>query len=155
MDASSEEPISKSQNYQYPLYMEPHDSCIDEEHRFLSNQGIERGLLQATQASHQANSASLQSSYVTISLTPPSEQEDLPSVAGSPYGVLGICEELSQGQGASEEAISALPTYRFKVKKSNGGCTREPDSEEEGGIVATGTEKEPLIFRKDSVSHSV
>jgi len=68
--------------------------------------------------------------------------------------VLGIREELSQGRGASEEAISALLTYRFKVKKGDGDCTGEPDSEE-GGIVAAGTEKERLISREDAVSHAV
>jgi len=68
--------------------------------------------------------------------------------------VLGIREELSQGRGASEEAISALLTYRFKVKKGDGGCTGEPNSEE-GGIVAAGTEKERLISREDAVSHAV
>uniref|UniRef100_A0A7C9ED07 Uncharacterized protein n=1 Tax=Opuntia streptacantha TaxID=393608 RepID=A0A7C9ED07_OPUST len=207
--------------------------------QFLNrNQGSESGALQATQASHQANSASGQISYVTISLTPPSEQEDRSSMAGRPYegrimgttnarigfimdhfkmaldcffavwfvvgnvwifgghasaaeapnlyrlcilyltlscigyampfilcaviccclpciiSVLGIREELSQGRGASEEAISALLTYRFKVKKGDGGCTGEPDSEE-GGIVAAGTEKERLISREDAVSHAV
>ncbi|KAJ8442367.1 hypothetical protein Cgig2_018623 [Carnegiea gigantea] len=65
--------------------------------------------------------------------------------------VLGIREELNQVRGASDESISALPTYKFKVQKE-GNCTGDPNDEEGGGgVVAAGTEKERVISGEDAI----
>lgn len=63
--------------------------------------------------------------------------------------VLGIREDQNQVRGASEECINALPTYRFKTKKDEGG-TGQTDNDE-GGIVAVGTEKERTVSGEDAV----
>lgn len=203
--------------------------------RFLHrNQGAERGALQASQTSPRTNSSSGPNSYVTISLSQPSEQEDHQNAPRTTYesqtmgiattriglimdhfkmaldcffaiwfvvgnvwifgghasaaeapnlyrlcivyltlscigyampfilcamiccclpciiSVLGIREDLNQVRGASEECINALPTYRFKTKKDEGGTTEETDYNE-GGIVAVGTEKERTISGEDAV----
>ena len=61
--------------------------------------------------------------------------------------VLGFREDLSQARGATSESINALPTYKFKLKK-----TRNSDSAGEAGVVAAGTEKERVISGEDAVS---
>ncbi|XP_021276745.1 E3 ubiquitin-protein ligase At1g12760 isoform X2 [Herrania umbratica] len=66
--------------------------------------------------------------------------------------VLGFREDLSQARGATPESIDALPTYKFKVKKSRNGDDREIVSGAgEGGVVAAGTEKERVISGEDAV----
>ncbi|KAI4377621.1 hypothetical protein MLD38_015218 [Melastoma candidum] len=65
--------------------------------------------------------------------------------------ILGFREDLSRTRGASDEAIHALPTYKFKMKK----CRNESDVENpapgEGGIIAAGTERERMISGEDAV----
>lgn len=69
--------------------------------------------------------------------------------------VLGFREDATQTQGATPESIDALPTYKFKLKKSRSGNDRESNSGvSEGGVVATGTEKERVISGEDAVSLS-
>ncbi|KAA3490425.1 E3 ubiquitin-protein ligase isoform X1 [Gossypium australe] len=69
--------------------------------------------------------------------------------------VLGFREDLSQTRGATSESINALPTYKFKVKKSRNGDGREINlGAGEGGVVAAGTEKERVISGEDAVSVS-
>ncbi|XVF47929.1 hypothetical protein PTKIN_Ptkin03bG0149200 [Pterospermum kingtungense] len=66
--------------------------------------------------------------------------------------VLGFREDLSQARGATSESIDALPTYKFKVKKSRNGDGRDTNSGAgEGGVVAAGTEKERVISGEDAV----
>ncbi|OMO52377.1 Zinc finger, RING-type [Corchorus capsularis] len=66
--------------------------------------------------------------------------------------VLGFREDLSQARGATPESIDALPTYKFKVKKSRNSDDRENNSGAgEGGVVAAGTEKERVISGEDAV----
>ncbi|XP_022730080.1 E3 ubiquitin-protein ligase At4g11680-like [Durio zibethinus] len=66
--------------------------------------------------------------------------------------VLGFREDLSHARGATPESIDALPTYKFKVKKSRNGDGREINSGAgEGGVVAVGTEKERVISGEDAV----
>ncbi|KAE8729541.1 Phosphatase 2A regulatory B subunit family protein [Hibiscus syriacus] len=61
-------------------------------------------------------------------------------------------EDLSQARGATPESIEALPTYKFKVKKSRNSDGKEINSgASEGGIVAAGTEKERVISGEDAV----
>ncbi|KMT16888.1 hypothetical protein BVRB_2g043630 [Beta vulgaris subsp. vulgaris] len=60
--------------------------------------------------------------------------------------VLGFREDLNQTRGATSESINALPTYKFKLKKS-----RNSDGVGESGVVAAGTEKERAISGEDAV----
>lgn len=60
--------------------------------------------------------------------------------------VLGFREDLNQARGATVESINALPTYKYKVKKS-----RHSGSGGEAGVVAAGTEKERALSGEDSV----
>ncbi|KAL2897713.1 hypothetical protein RDABS01_039495 [Bienertia sinuspersici] len=60
--------------------------------------------------------------------------------------VLGFREDLNQTRGATTESINALPTYKFKLKKS-----RHNDGAVESGVVAAGTEKERVISGEDAV----
>lgn len=69
--------------------------------------------------------------------------------------VLGIREDLNQVRGASEECINALPTYKFKAKKDEGASTGQSDNDEQGGVVAVGTEKERAISGEDAVGPMV
>jgi len=62
--------------------------------------------------------------------------------------VLGFREDLNQTRGATIESINALPTYKFKSKKS-----RNSDGTGETGVVAAGTEKERVISGEDAVSN--
>lgn len=68
--------------------------------------------------------------------------------------ILGFREDLTQTRGATAESINALPTYKFKLKKSRSGDDRENNSGagEGGGVVAAGTEKERVISGEDAVS---
>ncbi|KAK8331643.1 hypothetical protein V6Z11_A10G088100 [Gossypium hirsutum] len=65
--------------------------------------------------------------------------------------ILSTREDLSQTRGASTESINALPTYKFKSKKTANDDGQE-DSTGEGGVLAAGTEKERLISGEDAVS---
>ncbi|KAL0557684.1 hypothetical protein IC582_006234 [Cucumis melo] len=67
--------------------------------------------------------------------------------------ILGFREDLTQTRGATSESINALPTYKFKLKKSRSGDDRENNSGtgEGGGVVAAGTEKERVISGEDAV----
>lgn len=60
--------------------------------------------------------------------------------------VLGFREDLNQTRGATTESINALPTYKYKLKKS-----RNSDGASESGVVAAGTEKERVISGEDAV----
>jgi hypothetical protein len=70
---------------------------------------------------------------------------------------LGYQEESRQVKGASVEAISALPTYRFKLKGANDTKINKEENESdsegpgEGGLVAAGTDKERLVSPEDAV----
>lgn len=66
--------------------------------------------------------------------------------------VLGFREDLAQTRGATPESIDALPTYKFKVKRSRSDEGRDTNSGGEGGIVAVGTENERVISGEDAVS---
>ena len=63
---------------------------------------------------------------------------------------LGVTEDIAQTRGATTESINALPTHRFKLKKSKSIDENTP-SVTEGGIVAEGTEKERMISGEDAV----
>ncbi|KAG8375515.1 hypothetical protein BUALT_Bualt10G0107800 [Buddleja alternifolia] len=66
--------------------------------------------------------------------------------------VLGFREDLSQNRGATQESISSLPTYKFKVKKNkNGGDKDNSSTTGECGVIAAGTEKERTISGEDAV----
>ena len=49
------------------------------------------------------------------------------------------------------ESINALPTYKFKSKKT-GNVNDQENSAGEGGVLAAGTEKERVISGEDAVS---
>lgn len=67
--------------------------------------------------------------------------------------ILGFREDLSQTRGATVESINALPTYKFKVKKTRNVNGEDNDNGvSEGGILAAGTEKERIISGEDAVS---
>ncbi|XVF86563.1 hypothetical protein PTKIN_Ptkin18bG0052200 [Pterospermum kingtungense] len=63
--------------------------------------------------------------------------------------VLGIREEFSHTRGATMETINALPTYKFKSKKTRNA--NEQDNSGEGGVLAAGTANERLISGEDAV----
>ncbi|XP_077211725.1 RING/U-box superfamily protein [Tasmannia lanceolata] len=67
--------------------------------------------------------------------------------------ILGFREDLVQTRGATPESISALPTYKFKSKRNRDGEEIEINSEgaSEGGILASGTDKERIISAEDAV----
>ncbi|KAI4380175.1 hypothetical protein MLD38_006396 [Melastoma candidum] len=65
--------------------------------------------------------------------------------------ILGFREDLSRTRGATDEAIHALPTYKFKLKKSRNGNDVENPGLGEGGIIAAGTERERMISGQDAV----
>ena len=62
--------------------------------------------------------------------------------------ILGYREDLTQPRGATTESINALPTHKFKLKKSRSGGS----SSSEGGVVAAGTDNERAISGEDAVS---
>ncbi|KAI4379762.1 hypothetical protein MLD38_006016 [Melastoma candidum] len=65
--------------------------------------------------------------------------------------ILGFREDLSNTRGATEEAIHALPTYKFKMKKSRNENDLESPGSGEGGIIAAGTDRERMISGEDAV----
>ncbi|XP_057959366.1 E3 ubiquitin-protein ligase At1g63170 isoform X2 [Malania oleifera] len=66
--------------------------------------------------------------------------------------VLGIGDDLRHTRGATQESISALPTYKFKLKKNRSHGDREINlAAGDGGVVAAGTEKERVISGEDAV----
>ena len=67
--------------------------------------------------------------------------------------ILGYREDLTQPRGATPESINALPTHKFKLKKSrSSGGDENGSSTGEGGVVAAGTENERAISGEDAVS---
>ncbi|KAL6985356.1 hypothetical protein U1Q18_018731 [Sarracenia purpurea var. burkii] len=61
-------------------------------------------------------------------------------------------EDLTQNRGATPESINSLPTYKFKIKKTRNGSSREINSSSgDGGVVAPGTDKERVISAEDAV----
>nr|XP_043626955.1 E3 ubiquitin-protein ligase At1g63170-like [Erigeron canadensis] len=65
--------------------------------------------------------------------------------------ILGVHEDMNQVKGASEESINALPTHKFKVKKGNSDTKDNDSGVDEGGVLATGTDKERAISGEDAV----
>ncbi|CAL5205068.1 unnamed protein product [Lathyrus oleraceus] len=63
---------------------------------------------------------------------------------------LGVNEDLAQTRGATSECISALPTHKFKLKKSKSIDESTP-ARDGGGVVSGGTEKERVISGEDAV----
>lgn len=63
--------------------------------------------------------------------------------------IFGVREDQIQTRGATVESINALPTHKFKMKKSENNGSNS--SAGEGGIVAAGTEKERVISEEDAV----
>ncbi|CAK8568694.1 unnamed protein product [Lathyrus sativus] len=63
---------------------------------------------------------------------------------------LGVNEDMPQTRGATSECIDALPTHKFKLKKSKSIDESTP-AVIEGGIVSVGTEKERVISGEDAV----
>ncbi|XP_068648784.1 E3 ubiquitin-protein ligase At1g63170-like [Aristolochia californica] len=67
--------------------------------------------------------------------------------------ILGFREDLGHGRGATPESINALPTLKFRLKKSKNREGSEIDAEGvgEGGVLAAGTDKERIISAEDAV----
>ncbi|TVU17236.1 hypothetical protein EJB05_33255 [Eragrostis curvula] len=61
--------------------------------------------------------------------------------------VMGFREDLNQNRGATTEAINALGTYKFKLKKARGGEGNDGG----GGVFAAGTDKERAVSADDAV----
>ncbi|CAN6340811.1 unnamed protein product [Urochloa humidicola] len=61
--------------------------------------------------------------------------------------VMGFREDLNQNKGASSDAINALGTYKFKLKKPRNGEGNEGG----GGVLAAGTDKERVVSAEDAV----
>ncbi|XVE52133.1 hypothetical protein DITRI_Ditri02bG0097700 [Diplodiscus trichospermus] len=64
--------------------------------------------------------------------------------------VLGFQENFSQTRGATIESIKALPTYKFKSKKTR-NANGQDNSGGEGGVLAAGTAQERVISGEDAV----
>ncbi|KAK3437007.1 E3 ubiquitin-protein ligase At1g63170 [Eucalyptus grandis] len=64
--------------------------------------------------------------------------------------ILGFREDLSRTRGATDEAIHALPTYKFKLKKNRNSSDTENSASGEG-VIAAGTERERVISGDDAV----
>uniref|UniRef100_A0A0A9GDJ2 RING-type domain-containing protein n=1 Tax=Arundo donax TaxID=35708 RepID=A0A0A9GDJ2_ARUDO len=62
--------------------------------------------------------------------------------------VMGFREDLNQNRGATSEAINALGTYKFKLKKPRSGEGNEGGG---GGVLAAGTDKERAVSAEDAV----
>lgn len=60
---------------------------------------------------------------------------------------MGFREDLNQNRGATSEAINALGTYKFKLKKPRNGEGNEGG----GGVFAAGTDKERAVSAEDAV----
>ncbi|CAL4910097.1 unnamed protein product [Urochloa decumbens] len=65
--------------------------------------------------------------------------------------VMGFREDLNQNRGASSDAINALGTYKFKLKKPRNGDGNEGGGGGGGGILAAGTDKERVVSAEDAV----
>jgi hypothetical protein len=67
--------------------------------------------------------------------------------------LFGFREYSKRPRGASADAISALPTYKFKAKAPNIKDESESDSDSggDGGVVAPGTDKERQVSAEDAV----
>lgn len=69
--------------------------------------------------------------------------------------LLSYREDHAQAKGALPDVIAALPVYKFRRKSSKKACKDENDSDsescEEGGIFASGTEKERIVSGEDAV----
>jgi hypothetical protein len=63
---------------------------------------------------------------------------------------MGFREDLNQNRGASSDAINALGTYKFKLKKPRNGDGNESG----GGVLAAGTDKERAVSAEDAVRFS-
>ncbi|CAL4895441.1 unnamed protein product [Urochloa decumbens] len=63
--------------------------------------------------------------------------------------VMGFREDLNQNRGASSDAINALGTYKFKLKKPRNGDGNEGGGG--GGVLAAGTDKERVVSAEDAV----
>jgi hypothetical protein len=63
---------------------------------------------------------------------------------------MGFREDLNQNRGASSDAINALGTYKFKLKKPRNGDGNEGGS----GVLAAGTDKERVVSAEDAVRFS-
>lgn len=68
--------------------------------------------------------------------------------------ILGFREDLSRTRGATTESINALPTYKFKLKKTRSGSDRDSSNTGGDGVIAAGTERERIISGEDAVSFS-
>lgn len=65
--------------------------------------------------------------------------------------LLGFREDLSHNRGATQDSINSLPTYKFKMKKNKNGNDKDSNNGE-GGIIASGTERERTVSGEDAVS---
>ncbi|CAN8327025.1 unnamed protein product [Cochlearia groenlandica] len=65
--------------------------------------------------------------------------------------ILGYREDLTQPRGATSESINALPTHKFKLKKSRSSGDDNGSTTSEGGVVAAGTDSERAISGEDAV----
>lgn len=64
--------------------------------------------------------------------------------------VLGFREDFSETRGAAFESINALPTYKFKSKKT-GNVNDQDNLVGEGEVLAAGTANERVISEEDAV----
>ena len=69
---------------------------------------------------------------------------------------MGFREDLNQNRGASSDAINALGTYKFKLKKPRNGDGNGNGNGNEGGsgVLAAGTDKERVVSAEDAVRFS-
>uniref|UniRef100_A0A0E0B1D4 RING-type domain-containing protein n=1 Tax=Oryza glumipatula TaxID=40148 RepID=A0A0E0B1D4_9ORYZ len=67
--------------------------------------------------------------------------------------LLRLQEDLGHTRGATQELINALPTYKFKPKRSKMWVDHASSSENlsEGGILGPGTKKERIVSAEDAV----
>ncbi|XP_051137695.1 E3 ubiquitin-protein ligase At1g63170-like [Andrographis paniculata] len=67
--------------------------------------------------------------------------------------VMGLRQDLPHTKGATQNLINTLPTYKFKLKKNKNNNDKEkvPSAAVDGGIVASGTDKEREVSGEDAV----
>ncbi|KAK8503396.1 hypothetical protein V6N12_034791 [Hibiscus sabdariffa] len=65
--------------------------------------------------------------------------------------ILGYREDFSPTRGATREIINALPTFKFKSKKTENVNNDQENSAGEGGVIGAGTAKERVISGEDAV----
>ncbi|XP_039016115.1 E3 ubiquitin-protein ligase At1g63170-like [Hibiscus syriacus] len=65
--------------------------------------------------------------------------------------VLGYREDFSPTRGATREIINALPTFKFKSKKTGNVNNDQENPTGEGGVIGVGTAKERVISGEDAV----